>query len=179
LSLSGTLSVTTTATSLSPIGPYPVIPSGLTSTNYVITFVNGVLDVTTGFRIVGFFQPVDMTKVPYSTPYYNSVKGGQTVPLKFRIYRLDGTEVTSVTGVYVLGVNEACEGTLVDPIVIPTETGATVLRYADGQFIYNWAVPKTANRCYHVWVKAPDESVTMVSSTAIGAPTQEAYFKSK
>ncbi|MBV9190598.1 MAG: hypothetical protein JOZ85_08950 [Betaproteobacteria bacterium] len=47
-SLGGTLAVTTPATILSPIGAYPITPSGLTSGNYAIVFVNGVLTVTAG-----------------------------------------------------------------------------------------------------------------------------------
>ena len=51
-SLGGTLAYSTTATSTSPAGPYPVTPSGLTSTNYAITFANGTLTVTPANLIV-------------------------------------------------------------------------------------------------------------------------------
>jgi hypothetical protein len=44
--LGGTLSLTTAAGAASVVGEYPIKPSGLTSTNYAITFVNGTLDVT-------------------------------------------------------------------------------------------------------------------------------------
>lgn len=44
--LGGTLSLTTTATPASSIGTYPISVSGLTSTNYTITFVPGTLTVT-------------------------------------------------------------------------------------------------------------------------------------
>jgi hypothetical protein len=44
--LGGTLSFTTPATTTSPVGSYPIEPSGLTSTNYTITYVNGTLTVT-------------------------------------------------------------------------------------------------------------------------------------
>jgi hypothetical protein len=44
--LTGTLSFTTPATLASPLGPYPIVPSGQTSTNYAISYVNGVLTVT-------------------------------------------------------------------------------------------------------------------------------------
>ena len=43
--LGGTLSIVTTATELSPLGTYPIVPSGLTSTNYAIAFVNGTLTI--------------------------------------------------------------------------------------------------------------------------------------
>ncbi len=44
--LSGTLTCTTTATPLAPVGTYPISCSGLTSSKYAITFVPGILTVT-------------------------------------------------------------------------------------------------------------------------------------
>jgi hypothetical protein len=44
-SLGGTLSLTTTATTASAAGTYPIVASGLTSSNYALTFVNGTLTV--------------------------------------------------------------------------------------------------------------------------------------
>ncbi|WP_439580437.1 MBG domain-containing protein, partial [Elioraea sp.] len=44
--LGGVLALATAATAASPPGAFPIIPSGLTSTNYAITFVNGTLTVT-------------------------------------------------------------------------------------------------------------------------------------
>src|SRR6185295_904932 len=45
-SLGGTLVVSTTATAGSPVGTYAITPSGLTSTNYAINYINGTLTVT-------------------------------------------------------------------------------------------------------------------------------------
>jgi hypothetical protein len=44
--LGGALVVSTPATPASPVGSYAVVPGGLTSTNYAITFTNGTLLVT-------------------------------------------------------------------------------------------------------------------------------------
>jgi hypothetical protein len=44
--LSGTLSVTSPANAASPTGTYAIIPSGLTSGNYALSFNNGTLTVT-------------------------------------------------------------------------------------------------------------------------------------
>lgn len=44
--LSGTLALTTPAGTTSPPADYPIIPSGLASANYSITFSNGILTVT-------------------------------------------------------------------------------------------------------------------------------------
>ena len=45
LNLKGVLNVATTATVGSHVGSYPVTPSGLTSANYAITYVNGTMAV--------------------------------------------------------------------------------------------------------------------------------------
>jgi hypothetical protein len=44
--LGGALVLTSPAQTNSPVGTYPIIPEGLTSTNYSITFSNGTLTVT-------------------------------------------------------------------------------------------------------------------------------------
>jgi hypothetical protein len=44
--LGGALLLSTGATPASPVGEYPITPSGLTSSNYEIIFVNGALEVT-------------------------------------------------------------------------------------------------------------------------------------
>jgi MBG domain-containing protein/ankyrin repeat protein len=46
--LTGVLSLTTTAIITSPAGPYPITPSGQSSTNYAISYVDGTLLVTGG-----------------------------------------------------------------------------------------------------------------------------------
>nr|MBA2480080.1 IPT/TIG domain-containing protein [Planctomycetota bacterium] len=46
VSLAGTLVFTTTATATSPVGAYTVTPSGVSSGNYAITFVNGTLTIS-------------------------------------------------------------------------------------------------------------------------------------
>ncbi len=56
--LGGTLAFTTAATSTSPVGIYSVTPSGLTSSNYGITFVPGTLTVTT---LAGSIYALDPT----------------------------------------------------------------------------------------------------------------------
>jgi hypothetical protein len=52
-SLSGTLVVTTAATQQSPVGIYALVPSGVSSTNYAVTFVGGTLSVVRGLVDVG------------------------------------------------------------------------------------------------------------------------------
>jgi hypothetical protein len=47
-SLSGTLAFATGATAQSPVGIYPVAPSGLTSPNYIISYASGALSIVRG-----------------------------------------------------------------------------------------------------------------------------------
>ncbi len=135
-------------------------------------------EVTTAFRIIGFDSPVDMT-VLGNPRIWNSVKNGQTVPLKFRVFNLDGSEVTSPTGLSAMARNINCGSGIIEPELIPiVSTAETGLRRTGDRFHFNWAVPKTAGKCYQVLVKTVDGSTTMVGSMS-GTPVQEAYFKSK
>ena len=45
--LTGSINFATPATIVSPVGVYPIIPSGQSSSNYAITYVNGALSVLT------------------------------------------------------------------------------------------------------------------------------------
>ena len=150
-----------------PAGKYDIVPSGLSSANYAINFVNGAL--TVNLRIEGFYSPVDMT-APGGTRVYNLVKAGSTVPLKFRVYT--GTnQVTGTTGMSVSYSAVACDTGVIDPDVITaTATGGTGLRYSstDGQFIFNWATPSGASKCYQMMVTVSDATTL-----------QGAYFKTK
>ena len=54
--LTGTLKISTTATAASAVGSYTIIPSGLSSTNYAITFVSGTLTVQPPNGIAGTYM---------------------------------------------------------------------------------------------------------------------------
>ena len=60
-SLSGSPSFSTTATINSPPGTYSVTASGLTSTDYAITYVPGTLTITSGTMGAGFIYVLDPT----------------------------------------------------------------------------------------------------------------------
>jgi Bacterial Ig-like domain (group 3) len=134
-------------------------------------------EITTAFRIIGFDSPVDMTIA--GDRIYNSVKNGQTVPLKFRVFNLDGTEVTSVIGLSAMSRSITCLTGDIDPTLLPiVSTTDTGLRRTGDRFHFNWSVPKGAGKCFQILVKTVDGSTTMVGSMS-GTPVQEAYFKSK
>jgi large repetitive protein len=54
--LTGTLKITTTATSGSVQGIYPIVPSGLTAKNYAITYVDGTLAVLSSTGLYGIYH---------------------------------------------------------------------------------------------------------------------------
>lgn len=96
---------------------------------------------------------------------YNLVKGGSTVPLKFEIFT-GSTELTDIE--YIKSLTYAlttCDTNAVTDEIELTATGGTELRYADGQFIYNWKTPKVSGKCYRVTM------ITVSGSTLV------AYFK--
>jgi hypothetical protein len=104
-----------------------------------------------------------------STIVYNSVKGGSTVPLKFKIFT-GSIELKDVSAVKSLSaMSGSCGGGMDIPIDELSATGGTSLRYdtTGGQFIFNWQTPKGANNCYKVTMTTQDGSAL------------SAYFKTK
>jgi hypothetical protein len=148
-----------------PAGTYTIVPSGVTNTNYNISFVNGTLTIG-AWTLMGFYQPVDMSG---GAIVWNSIKGGSTVPLKFNIFAA-GVEKKAVTDVQGFAVAEVpCSSSGYTTDVEFTTTGGTSLRYdtTGGQFIQNWQTPKPAGKCYQVRM------------TALDGSHLDAYFKSK
>jgi hypothetical protein len=74
-SLSGTLSCTSPATSASSVsgGPYPVNCSGVSSSNYAITFVPGSLTITKATPLITWNSPASITQgTPLSSQQLNA-----------------------------------------------------------------------------------------------------------
>jgi hypothetical protein len=155
--------------SFTPAGTYTVVPSGVSSTNYNIGFVNGTLSIS-AWTLNGYYQPVGIPNsynvlVPPAI-VWNTIKGGQTVPLKFNIFA--GTiEQTNVAAIQLFTAQDfPCNAvpSAGEDMMEITTTGGTTLRYSgtpgiDGQFIQNWQTPKTPDKCYRVTMKANDGSV--------------------
>jgi hypothetical protein len=95
--LSGTLSLSTTATAASPPGSYPITPSGLTSSNYAIVFVPGTLTVTDKQIpfVVWAAPPAISYGTPLSSAHLNAVAN---VPGSFRYSPALGTRLNAGNG---------------------------------------------------------------------------------
>jgi hypothetical protein len=107
-----------------------------------------------GWTLKGFYPPVDMG-------IHNTMKGGQTVALKFEIFKtLSGAELTdtSVIKTFTQKVNCTTSGGV--DAVEDFATGNTTLRYdtTSGQFIFNWKSPKAPGTCYRVTMTTQDGS---------------------
>jgi hypothetical protein len=106
-----------------------------------------------GFTIEGFFSPISMVAT-------NSVKGGSTVPVKFRLRGEGGMLITDTAAVSSIKIQEySCSTTdMIGNETTPQSTNGLGLRYdADGtQFIYNWKVPAPALKCYTLTVLFTD-----------------------
>jgi hypothetical protein len=160
----------TTATMSSPVGSYDVICSGGVAANYSFTYVKGTLSVT-GWHLTGFYEPVGVPKtiftpsasmlpVPTATTVWNTIKGGQAVPLKFEIFvsvggaeRMDLTDVASFT----IAQFSCSSGAYEDPVDFTTP-GNTELRYTGSEFHQNWKTPTGVNKCYRATMTASDGS---------------------
>jgi hypothetical protein len=117
----------------------------------------------------GFYQPVDMSPSAPASIVWNSVKGGSTIPLKFKIFA-GSIELKDIAAVKSLSAMfSSCGGGMDVPIDELSATGGTSLRYdmTGGQFIFNWQTSKGANNCYRVTMTTQDGS------------SLSAYFKTK
>ena len=168
----------TSATLLAPVGAYAVTCSNGVAANYTFAYVAGTLTIGS-WHLTGFYQPVGIPNTVVTPPtaplpssgVWNSIKGGQTVPLKFEIFTAAGgaerTNLSDVSSFTLARVG--CSAGPEDPVEPFPTSGATVLRYdaGEGQFIQNWQSPKGANQCYRV------------TMTALDGSSLSAFFKTK
>jgi hypothetical protein len=102
--LLGTLAFTTSATAASPVGTYSVMPGGLTSSNYAISFVPGTLTIT--YNVCLLYDPT------------KAVHAGATIPLKFQLCSASGANQSAssrvVTAQELIFVSTNTSGPVVD-----------------------------------------------------------------
>jgi hypothetical protein len=164
----------------SMVGTHVVTIAGLTIGgvnvgNYSLTQPTTTASIT-AWNLSGYLAPVGIANtypgmpLVVSNTIWNTVKGGQTVPLKFEIFTMvGGTELTSVSNIsgFTL-VSLPCTPGTDDPVdVTLTTPGSTTLGYDGNQFHLNWQTPKGANKCYRM------------TMTAIDGSQLTAFFKTK
>jgi YDG domain len=174
--------------SSSAVGTWTVQIAGLTISgadvaNYNLMQPTAVASITAWNAAgKGFYAPVGadaahsvFTAAPASAPtvfpasmVWNTVKGGQTVPLKFNVFagsveNTGSDTFTNLTTAFQAAKMTNCTNAAdTDPVDYTiTATGSTTLRYdtTGMQWIYNWQTPKVnSTTCYRTWVTFADGS---------------------
>jgi subtilisin-like proprotein convertase family protein len=123
--LQGSLLFTTTADTNSPVGSYPIVPSGLTSTNYSLTFADGALSVTAHALVV----TADNQSRSYGAtnpPLTGTVVGLQDGDNITATYSTDAN-TNSPVGIYVIAVALNDPNNLLTNYTVTTNTGTLTI----------------------------------------------------
>jgi len=107
------------------------------------------------YSFIGFFAPID------NLPVLNSVKAGQTIPVKWQLKDINGNVISDLGS---LGANGLVSGPIAcnaTDLTLPVEEtlsspGATVFRFDGTQFIYNWQTLKSYTGCRLLQVTLSD-----------------------
>jgi len=142
--VTGSPSLTSTATATSPVGSYPIAAAvgTLTSTNYSFTPVNGALTIVYGFD--GFLQPINDTahELVCANPCPISVfKAGSTVPVKFQLKSANGTVVWATAAPKFVGPVQggSINAPIDETIYTDPPTPGTSFTVNGNFYLYNWS----------------------------------------
>ncbi len=162
-----TASYSTTATTTSPVGSYPIVPTlndpDNKLGNYNVTRTNGTLSVI--YAWAGFLQPINDTahQVGTSTSIF---KAGSTVPAKFVLKDVHGNVVQAATAP--LWITPARGSALTDAVneslYGETATGGTTYTWTGTHYQYNWGTAKSQGGYYwRIGVKLDDGTTRYVN----------------
>ena len=136
--LGGTLTFTTPATQTSPVGVYTVTPSGLTSNNYAITYVNGTLSITYG--VCALYDPEQ------------AAQSGSTIPVKLQLCTASLSDVSSpgvvVTATGVIQVSNNVPAQLADSGNANPDFNFRYTAGTPGMYIFNLSTKGYASGTY-------------------------------
>ncbi len=111
-SLGGTLNCTSPASATSPVGSYSITCSGLTSTNYSITYLPGTLTILYAPAGLACGGDVGHTILPPINANGTSVwKQGATIAAKFRVCDANGVSIGAAGVVSNFALTRAVAGT--------------------------------------------------------------------
>jgi len=152
--VSGSADCSTTATTTSGVGSYPITCTlnTLAADNYSFTFQAGTLKII--FNFTGFFQPVD------NLPTLNVVKAGQAIPVKFSLSGNQGLGIMAAG--YPVATVTVCGNTTTDVIEQTVTAGSSSLSYdaTTDQYIYVWKTDKAwGGSCRTLTVKFVDGTI--------------------
>ena len=113
-SLTGTLSCTTSATTTSPVGSYPITCSGQSSSNYKITYVPGTLKVLYASSGICGGDAGHQILLPIHADGSSVMNQGRTIPAKFRVCDANGVSVGTAGVVSSFSLIQIIGGTVTD-----------------------------------------------------------------
>ena len=139
----------TTATSRSPVGSYPVNCAGGVAANYAITYRPG--RITVGYSFHGFIGLAASTA--------NTVKVNSTVSLAWTLQDAAGSFLTSKSTFGSVTVAPMTCGGAVPSAGTVVGAGVRDLRVTSGgTFTYSWRTPKKATGCFAATLNLADTS---------------------
>jgi len=164
--LTGTLNCTSTATTTSPVGSYPITCSGQSSANYSIAYVSGTLkilyasggfcDGDAGHQIL---QPINAN----GTSVFNQ---GRTVPAKFRVCDANGISIGTPGVVASFFLTQIVTGTMTTQVqdVVDTNVPDTAFRWdpTDQQWIFNITTVNLAAGSTYVYTITLNDGSTII-----------------
>ncbi|MCX6395046.1 MAG: MBG domain-containing protein [Propionibacteriales bacterium] len=145
---SGAPSVTTTATSTSGPGQYPItIEAGtISSGNYDVRYVPGVLTITPAVTYAFTLQQ------PLNADGSSVVKGNATVPVKFTL-KANGIATTTPTAyLSYKKLTSTITGDDLETLATTTPTTGNVFLVSSGQYQYNWSTKGLTSGTYRLTI---------------------------
>jgi hypothetical protein len=114
--------------------------------------------INVNYTFVGFLQPID------NIPIVNSVKVGQTIPIKWQLKDASGNLISDLGSLAASGLQSvkiACDnGAPIDAVEELAAPGSTVFRFDGTQFIFNWQTTKSwTGTCRMMTVTLKDGNV--------------------
>jgi hypothetical protein len=112
----------------------------MTATDKAGNAATASVDYAVNYSFLGFLAPID------NIPILNSVKAGQTIPIKWQLKDANGNLISDLSSLAANGLVSgpmACSSNdYVLPIEELTSPGSTVFRFDGTQFIFNWQTAK-------------------------------------
>jgi len=176
--LSGTLSCTTTATASSPVGSYTITCSGLTSSNYAITWVVGTLKILYAAAGLPCGGDVGRTVLQPINPDGTSVwKQGRTIPVKFKVCDANGVSISTPGVVSSFMLTGIWNGTItaVDETVTATNVD-TAFRWDGQQWIFNLSTQGLSAGNTYIYTIALNDGTIVTGTTLAGAGNASFQF---
>jgi hypothetical protein len=160
----GSPSATTSATSSSPVGSYPItIGLGtLQATNYDFSFVHGTVRIL--FAWDGFLQPINDTAHQTGTTE-SKFKLGQTIPVKFDLKNAAGQIVQQTPNpTFTRSGNLGTCDTVTAPETIPTLAPDATTQYTfnGGHYQLNWSTKGLTGGEYRIYANLADGTMRFV-----------------